>query len=412
MQLATADRRTTVLERLEVASARRRFGWWFPIASFLALRLFNAILIAFASHDQVALDGSGPPGMFIHTEKIADPGYWSVITNWDGQWYQLIAEDGYPTADSSLDGNTSRWAWAFPPLFPIATRGVMTLTKMPFAQAATVLNVLAGAIGMVLLFRLLDRTGGRFLAVAGTLLVNTFMSAPLFQIAYSESLAFLLLMAIFVNLRARRYGLTVVLISILAFTRLISAPIAVVAAVILIQRWRHREHAPVKRSDLFGLLAVTVASVMGTLAWALVASAVTNGQTGASERIRAQAGLHLGWFSDTFHYFGVVGPIAVLLFGGFLLLLACSRNTREWGLELRTWLAVYPAFILLVTGLSGGIFRYLLLCPPYALSAVANGGASRTRRITSLTIGCAIGVLLQIIWIRHFLAVPQDHLMP
>ena len=389
------------------------FQWWFPISLFLGVRMLNAITIAFASRNQIPVDRANDMGMYVHTDKPANPGYWGVITNWDGQWYESIATEGYGAPQpGATDGEDALWTWAFPPLFPLLARCVMLLTGLPFAQAATILNLLFGALGMVLLYKLLNRAGGVFLAVSGIALINCFISAPLIQAAYSESVAFMLLMGVFLKLQARSYLTAGFLICLLAFTRLITAPLALIGLVHLMWLLRGRGTNRIPARQVAGIAFVVFVSLVGTFMWPMTAGALASGSTGASARLQAQSSFHLGWFSDAYHYFGPSGTIAVALLLLFLLLLACSPRTQHWGLELRTWLAAYPSFLMLVTGISGGIFRYLLLCPPIALIA-AGGPAAPRRQRTAVVLGaCLFGLALQYLWIHRFLAIPGNHLMP
>ena len=102
------------------------FALWFPIMFFLATRCLNALAIALASSRQIALDQSTIDGLFVHTPTPADPGYWAIITNWDGQWYESIAQDGYQTSTAGdPKAGAQLWAWAFPPLFPLLVHALL-----------------------------------------------------------------------------------------------------------------------------------------------------------------------------------------------------------------------------------------------------------------------------------------------
>src|SRR5690348_13176941 len=81
----------------------RRFprGMWVPVAMFVVVRLVDAVALTLAARSQFALDSTkwvarvGPdPSYFIYRDSPASPGYWTVITNWDGQWYWKIAAEG------------------------------------------------------------------------------------------------------------------------------------------------------------------------------------------------------------------------------------------------------------------------------------------------------------------------------
>ena len=390
------------------------FALWFPIIFFLATRCFNALVITLASPRQIALDQSTINGLFIHTPAPADPGYWAIITNWDGQWYESIAQDGYqtPTAGDP-DAGDQLWAWAFPPLFPLLVRGAMFLTGASFPIAATALNLVLGATAMVLLFRILDRTGGRTLATSGVALTCCFISAPLLQFAYSEALGLALLLGIFLALPGRRYGLAIVLTLLLSLTRLVTPPLAIIGLVQFGVLWRNRRREPIKLRDLAGLLGLAVASIIGIWLWSALAAIWAPSGNGANTRTGGRPSFYLGYLSEAYSGIGWTGPALVSLALTILFLISRSKWTRDWGLLLQTWLWAYPLFILIATPITGGILRYLLLCPPIALLAAGSTGCMpRKVRLALVSAACLIGLLLQAIWINVSLVITSTPLMP
>jgi Gpi18-like mannosyltransferase len=71
---------------------------------------------------------------------------WELFSHWDGKWYKRIATIGY---DFAMDGE---WhSIAFFPLFPLLSRGVMTL-GLPFEVAATLVNNLSLLGAMFILY--------------------------------------------------------------------------------------------------------------------------------------------------------------------------------------------------------------------------------------------------------------------
>src|SRR5664280_2285323 len=85
--------------RLAATSSRIGYAVWFPLAVYAITRLFDAVLILIAAHHQIALpDGiTALAGYKISEPSPSSPGYGSVASNWDGQWYLSIATRGYPT---------------------------------------------------------------------------------------------------------------------------------------------------------------------------------------------------------------------------------------------------------------------------------------------------------------------------
>jgi hypothetical protein len=68
----------------------------------------------------------------------------------------------------------------------------MRISGLGFMVVAPTLSALLGAAAVTVMFRLVNQTSGRFVASATVLLTCTYMAAPAMQIAYTESLALLL----------------------------------------------------------------------------------------------------------------------------------------------------------------------------------------------------------------------------
>lgn len=129
-------------------------GLIFPIVMWLLSRLVIVAimqLIAPLVNSSFGNNGYLPP--------IAPPNFvaksgWELFSHWDGVWYQKIATLGY---DYANDGQ--QHSIAFFPLFPLLTRGVMTL-GLPFEVAGTLVNNLALLGAMILLYRWAEKRYG------------------------------------------------------------------------------------------------------------------------------------------------------------------------------------------------------------------------------------------------------------
>ena len=80
-----------------------------------------------------------------------------------------------------------------------------------------------------------------------------------------------------------------------------------------------------------------------------------------------------------------------------LVALALSPLTRTWGVEVRTWFAIYPIFLLFVAGVHTGILRYLLLGFPLSLLVVGSPEPDTIPRRRIL--------IVVIPWVTHALVV-------
>ena len=394
-------------------SAGSRFAVLFPLAVFFATRLYDAVLFELLSRGQPAITSATRPGYYVYSPMKASPGYLRVITNWDGQWYQSLATSGYPRLGHAGGGSTDALqAWAFPPVFPLLTRLVMWI-GLPFPLAASVVSLVCGALAMVLLFRLLDRQGGPFFAASGVLLTCCFITAPLMQAAYSESLAMLLLVTAFLTLAERRYGFATATVLVLGFTRIVTPPFALVVIAHAIVRLRRGDRDPVSRRELASLAALCTASVVGAVTWSFAARLFSAAPTGASSRPSATL-QGRNWFAESYSLLGWHGPILVGLLVLILVLLSVRPSARRWGMELRTWFWAYPLFILAVTPITAGFLRYMLLCFPLGLILVGKPGLrTRWKLSTVMIIGASVlGLALQWWWIEQVFILHPGSLMP
>jgi hypothetical protein len=397
-----------------VGPARIRLSIWLPLAIFGLTRLYGVVIIALASRQQVALPSPQHPGIYQFSAHPASPGYLALITNWDGQWYERIATLGYQLPGPGETGVADTLhTFAFLPGFPAVVGALMALTGLSFAVCATIVNLAAGGAAMVVMFALLERTAGRFVAGSAVLLTSCFVAAPLLQAAYSESISLLLVCTVLLLIAQRRYPWAVVAVVLLSLTRLVTPPLAVVVIVHAFVRYRRREQDPVRRGEAIWMAVLGVVSAASVSSWSTITSSVTSGATvtgadrgSVSSAVRAG---RLGWFTNSYEHIGWIGVMGLGLLAILLVALAFSRLTRTWGLEVRTWFAIYPVFLLFTAGVHTGLLRYLLLAFPLTLLIVGSPepGTIPRKRAALLIAFCVIGLALQIPWVSHALVVTQ-----
>lgn len=387
---------------------------WLPLAIFALTRLYGFVIIAVAARHQVALPSPQHPGIYQFSAHPSSPGYLGLITNWDGQWYERIATTGYhlPSAGDP-HGKDALWAFAFLPLFPVLIGAMMTVTGLSFAVCVTIVNLVAGGAAMVVMFALVERTAGPFAAGAAVLFTNCFIAAPLFQAAYSESLALLLVCAVLLLIAQRRYGWAVAAVILLSLTRLVTPPLAIVVLVHAIIRLRNRAQDPVRRVEMVEMAVLAVVSAASVSLWSTITNAITSGvkATGADRGSVSNAVIvgRFGWFTNAYEHIGWIGVLGLAVLVVLFVVVALSPMTRTWGVEVRTWLAIYPIFLLFVAGVHAGMFRYLLLAFPLALLMVGSP-EPRTipRKRATLVVGVAlISLALQAPWVSHALVVTK-----
>jgi hypothetical protein len=385
------------------AGLRRRFGGW-PmwrqlLAVFVASRLVCGVIIELA-----AVVSQNPAGV-----GVLDPHYADMVTIWDGTWYRQVAEQGYPAGlPIGVDLGADYNAWAFFPLFPYLVRALMTL-GLPFAGAASVLNLVAGYAAVLLLHRLVEPAAGpdrRRLPLVAVALWCLAPAAPALQIAYTEALAALLLGAVLLLTLRRRYLAAVPCVLLLGLTRAVAAPLLVVLLWHLAQRWRARRSDPFGRGERIRLAALAGATAISAGLWPAIVGLATGIpdaflQTQARWGQRPTDGPFLPWITWAWDAAGVAGVGVLLGIVAVLVHLVLGRHAAWLPTELRVWAIAYPLYLLAVTRPITSMWRFLLLDLPLAAiaaSLVVRGGWVRRIALRTRIGLLAGGALVGLIW--------------
>lgn len=335
-----------------------------PLGIYAVSRLISAIFLSIGASRQAQV--ANQSGHYVHGGPIpASPGYWGVMANYDGQWYKAIALDGYPTVLPVEGGHVLRNVWAFYPLFPELTRGLMRLTGTSFEVAGGLLSLTCGAVAVVLLYGLLRRRMSVFAAGSTTAALCCFPTSPILQVCYSEGVTLLLLVITVWALQSRRYGLFSASVIVLSLARPIALPLTLVTLVHWIGRWRKSGLPCTVRSWIKPVctIAVTAAS---TFLWPLIAWLSTGEpraffMTQEAWRLsNSRSVLSASPLGQALESSWRLFAVAFLLLAMFVFL-ALSSAARRWGPELRAWVAVYPLYIALMTQPTMSLLRYLML---------------------------------------------------
>jgi hypothetical protein len=400
---------------------RVRYALWFPLLVYALTRGLDAVFIVIAGHRQVAMTGVDP-NYHLSFPSPADPGYGVVATNWDGQWYRLIAEQGYPVhLPLDVHGHVMMNSWAFFPLFPVSSGVLSRLTGLPFTTVAPLLNLVLGAIAILVMYRLLRGTLTTFAASATIVVTCVFMSAPAMGLSYTEGLALLLVCLSLLLLRSRHYAWFAVTALALSLTR----PIVLVLVPVVVAHWlaRHRDPDDESFSTERWRVALLVPwCVAVTGLWPLIAAAVTGNliaypKTMAAWKVYTQ-NIPIGsWFGREIRDHGLVlGLLLCLLIPALLVFVVRRRGARAWGPEVRTWAWAYPAYLFAVTAPGPSIVRYLLLAFPLMWPVPdreISPSTARAQRMIVLPVVTVLGLLLQWYWISQYVVIyNQPHRGP
>lgn len=380
-----------------------------PYAAVLGVyavsRAVSAVFIVLAARAQVAV----PASLSSYHQTVVGQvpaRYRDVAVNWDAQWYWDIVLHGYPDSALGPDGQPVQTSLAFFPLYPTLCRLVGRLTGLEFDVVGPAVSLLLGAVAVVMVYRVLAFAVGSARALPAVVLLCTAMASPVLQIAYTESLGLLLVATALHLVQRRRYGWALLAVLLLGLTRNITAVLAPVILLHWAVRVRSDDDEPVPHARLALLVAT---SLVATVSWPVLVGLITGDAKGYLTTMKAWPGftsspLHPPWVAA----FVDAGPLAwalgVLLVVAFALVMS-RRTTRSWGPELWGWTVAYCTYIVLTTGATSSIARYLLLAFPFALVVVpeASGAEQVRRRWVVVGAFLVVGLVAQWFWVREFL---------
>lgn len=177
----------------------------------------------------------------------------------DAQWYNAIAEHGYPSRDEFPKGGPrsrpkriattdTQLKYVFFPLWPLTIRATQLLLPNVNAAGFVAANVLS-LVAMTLLYGFLARRAGRQVAFWTVVLLAASPFAMFFDVPFTESLFLLLVVLTFLACERRRWVLAGVCIGLAAVTRpngialLLVPPAYFIARAVRQRRWNWRDAA-------------------------------------------------------------------------------------------------------------------------------------------------------------------------
>lgn len=385
---------------------------WFliPLSIFAVSRVVATVLLHVGSERQVALTRSSE-AYKVTVPTAESPGYLGVVSNWDGQWFRSIAENGYPTSLPRVDGEIVQNEWAFSGGYPLTVRAVMSICRIEFPSAATMVSMTCAALAVVLIFSIIRERMDASAAATLVALLSFFPSSPILQVGYSEGMALLLVVLALRALDRRTYGRFLIWAALLAVTRPLMLPLALVSGTVWILRWLGRDDTPFPQRERWIAAAATGACACLAGAWPAIVAVGTGNPTGFTDTIaswpgnQATGGLLVNWVTLAFAY-----PVPI---GAFVLMIAIivgwtvtRRPTRVLPTSLLLWAPMYLAYMLLATRPNAGFVRYLLLAilPLWPLLEPRALDEAKMQRILRLGIPIAFacaGVVGQYFWITR-----------
>ncbi|MEO5921742.1 MAG: hypothetical protein ABIQ01_11440 [Pseudolysinimonas sp.] len=382
----------------------RLLPWFGKVAAiFVASRLVTTVIFAvFAANQPLSY------------RTDASPDYFTFATLWDGQWYWLISQQGYPSTLPLTDtGQVAENAWAFLPGYP-AVMSVLTLgNTLPFPVIAPIVSTIF-ALGAALVFYLLmARVLPASAAMFSVVLFCTAPLSPILQVSYAESMHLFLLFAALLLLVTRRYLLLIPVAAAMALTRPSGLAFALLLLLHLIHRIATRRRDPLDRRAFASIVAAGLSTALAGVAWPLIAWAVTGRMSAYTDTELVWRRAYIGdqelfpftpWFQGAEWWLAraglpeasawIIGSVlVVVLVAGFAVFLL-TPWARRLGVDLRLWMLSYALYLLAVFFPQSSTFRLLVpLAPGLGALAIPR---SRVYRVTLV----ALGIAGQIAWLH------------
>jgi hypothetical protein len=393
-----------VVDRLKTLWAAK---WWLRVLSvWAATRVVSTALILWAASIQ-------GPSYWI---PKANPNYFEFLNFWDVEWYQRIFDHGlgglpgYATQlPLGVNGAVEQNAWAFMPGFPLLVRGATALTGglidwQVLAPSVSLLLSFALALALYKLFLL--RFDSR-VSLWAVVLFGFWVSSPVLQTGYAETLGLLLLCGALYQLMRHRYLSSLPYLVGLSFTRPGMVAFVLMLAGMWLVRWRKAATGidEFPTAERLKLATLTLLSGLLGLAWPLFAWFVTGRQDAYTQT-------ELAWRSGDPHrqlvWFGGFADLGAALWGSYwapffvILLMALvtwvlfTKSAKALGSELRLWVGAYLLYIFMFFYPQSSTFRILM--PAFPLLAVFAIKTANLPKIAKWFILVGLTVL-QMVWL-------------
>ena len=301
----------------------------------------------------------------------APTGYAALLDTWDGRNFLAIAADGYPT-DPARDANgvITDPRWAFFPVFPFLLRAAGVLTGLPIEVLVPALNGLAALLALTVLYTRhatlrLERHGycggraGRDEHGDARLDAGRTRTRWGSWAWSSPSHCW--------PLDAMHGSLSI--LTVLAVTRPVMAPLAVVVALDSAYIWRRsttRTRAVALATTIWAGMTVLIWPVV---AWVATGNPLTYWDTEKAYEHPDKPRSWLVWALQS----GLGGVLAIVLVVALLVWVAIRALPTDSPFAWRAWLVAYPVYLGAATFISGSLVRYLLV----ALSRRSAAGGTR-----------------------------------
>lgn len=314
------------------------------------------------------------------------PTLWDFSTMWDGRWYNIIAESGYPSEiPLNEDGHVGENAWAFLPVYPVLVRTVMALSGLPWSISGVLVSAVFALAATLAFYKVLIKHVPAQQALFAVVLFSVAPVSPLFQLAYAESLQLFLIALVILLMQRKLYGWVIPVVIVLSLTRPGALAVALAVGLHWLYRFAKRKRTRFPSRERVLLAVVAFVSAVSGFAWLFIAGWVTGVPNAYLETELAWRSAYIGyqelipftpwvyaaqWWSAHFGYPEMGGYVLLgVLVIGFTLFLF-TPAVKKLGIDVRFWLASYGLYLLAVFFPQSSTFRLLVPLFP-VLGAVA-----------------------------------------
>ena len=329
------DATSTLARRARDRAAATVYGARFAIGVYLATR---ALLLLVA-----LVNGTLRHHAFTHE-----------LSQWDGLWYRMLADHGYPTHVSHLQTTLG-----FFPAYPGIVWVVSHVFVVPVARyeilsttiAGVIVSGIGGLVATVLVQRLATGWWGEYAGRKAVLIFCLFPGSVVFSMVYAEGILLPLAAGCILALQKRRWVLAGALAAVATATEPEALVLVVVCAVSAALELYRRGFADrsARRSLIAPALSVVGVSAFAGFLWAWAGSPFASfiaQRDGWSEKTDLFALVHLAQVTAdqiSFSHFnhptidlnlvvGLVGAVVLIV-----LLVLVVRDRREMSVEAIVW---------------------------------------------------------------------------
>ena len=380
----------------------RIFGmpWWLAVSLlFIAGRVVStAMLLWFAAHQQE------------NPWTGAHPSIWEFSSIWDGRWYNIIAEVGYPTTlPHDPSGHIIENAWAFLPLYPMTVKAVMALTGLAWNFAAVAVSVVCAFVATLVFYRLMLHVLNVGQAYFATVLFSLSPVGAIYQVAYAESMQLMLIAIALLLLLKRNYLSIIPVVLLLGITRPGSLALALALGLHMVYRLWGARGRSFSIAERWRAAAATLAALLAGFEWMLIAGVVTHVPTAYVQTELAWRAPYVGWKellpfapwveAAQWWFPGVMGWVVLGLAVLILVLILINPLSRRLGVDLNLWNLSYALYILAVFFPQSSTFRiFAPLFPVFGAFAIPRSRVYRVGLVVML-------IAMQWVWVHFMWAV-------